>query len=139
MVRILDPGFASQRATPRAVEDFFNGVPPIREHTDLAKLKQQLPAYQAAAVGMPDRIDRDDVDKFSDQVLDFWKNASRAQLGEWIKAARVIFSMSPNSASCERVFSLLQSMYGLQRARALSDHLQASLMMRFNKRGVYEN
>ena len=45
----------------------------------------------------------------------------------WAVAARMVFSMSPNSASCERVFSLLKQMFGV-------DHMQAALMLRYNKR-----
>ncbi len=55
---------------------------------------------------------------------------------EWSKAARIVFSMSPNSASCERVFSLLKVMFGENRDSSLADMLQASLMLRYNKRRV---
>ena len=40
----------------------------------------------------------------------------------------------PNYASCERVFSLLKQMFGLDQKTALADYLQAALMLRFNKR-----
>ncbi|KAL1520525.1 hypothetical protein AB1Y20_022102 [Prymnesium parvum] len=45
--------------------------------------------------------------------------------------------MSPNSAMCERVFSLLEAMFGQfgqDRNASLSDMLQGSLMLRYNKR-----
>ena len=42
--------------------------------------------------------------------------------------------IAPNSASCERVFSLLKQMFGLDQKTALADYLQAALMLRFNKR-----
>ena len=38
--------------------------------------------------------------------------------------------------SRERVFSLLRVMYGEQQTRVLADHLQMSLMSRYNKRVV---
>ena len=42
--------------------------------------------------------------------------------------------MSPNSASCERVFSLLKQMFGVDQKAVLADYMQAALMLRYNKR-----
>ena len=44
--------------------------------------------------------------------------------------------MSPNSASCERVFSLLNLMYGDQQVSTLADSIRAGLMLRYNGRKV---
>ena len=52
------------------------------------------------------------------------------------QAARIAFAISPNSGSCERVFSLLESMYGELQDRALADQLRAALMLRYNGRRV---
>ena len=52
----------------------------------------------------------------------------------WAVAARMVFSMSPNSASCERVFSLLKQMFGVDQKAVLADYMQAALMLRYNKR-----
>ena len=46
----------------------------------------------------------------------------------------MVFAMSPNSASCERVFSLLKQMFGLEKKSVLADYMQAGLMLRYNKR-----
>ena len=51
-------------------------------------------------------------------------------------AARVVFAISPNSASCERVFSLLKNLFGEQQMAALADYVQASLMLNYNGRNV---
>jgi hypothetical protein len=40
----------------------------------------------------------------------------------WALAARIVFAISPNSASCERVFALL-NLFGDQQATALADYL----------------
>ena len=45
-------------------------------------------------------------------------------------------ALSPNSAPCERVFSLLACMFDPSQKATLSDALQASLMLRYNKREV---
>ena len=54
----------------------------------------------------------------------------------WVQAAQIVFAISPNSASCERVFSLLETMFGDEQMSALADYIQASLMLRYNKRSV---
>ena len=41
--------------------------------------------------------------------------------------------MTPNSASAERVFSLLKAMFDDSRALALSDLVEGSLMLKYNK------
>ena len=45
-------------------------------------------------------------------------------------------AISPNSASCERVFALLKNLFGEQQNMALADYVQAALMLNFNKRSV---
>ena len=54
----------------------------------------------------------------------------------WALAARIVFAISPNSASRERVFSVLERLFGDQQLSSLSDLLQASLMLNYNKRVV---
>ena len=51
-------------------------------------------------------------------------------------AARIAFTLSPTSASCERVFAQLKLMFGEQQITALADYVQAALMLRINKRRV---
>ena len=45
-----------------------------------------------------------------------------------------IFAMAPSSAASERVFSLVESMFGHEQKSALADQLQGSVMLRYNKR-----
>jgi len=54
----------------------------------------------------------------------------------WACAARIVFALSPNSASCERVFSLLKVLFGEQQMSALADYIRAALMLRCNERRV---
>ena len=54
----------------------------------------------------------------------------------WALAARVVFAISPNSASCERVFSLLKNLFGDEQMSALADYIQAALMLNYNGRQV---
>ena len=52
------------------------------------------------------------------------------------RALRVLFLPSPNSASCERVFSLLQLMFGDEQLSILADAIRAGLMLRYNDRVI---
>ena len=54
----------------------------------------------------------------------------------WALAARIVFALSPNSASCERVFALLRRLFGEEQFSALRDYLQSSLMLNYNGRTV---
>ena len=49
---------------------------------------------------------------------------------------RIVFSSSPNSASCERVFALLRNLFGELQMRSLADYVQAALMLNYNQRSV---
>lgn len=54
----------------------------------------------------------------------------------WLSPRLVADAISPNSASCERVFALLESMFGDEQMRSLADQLRASLMLAYNERRV---
>ena len=54
----------------------------------------------------------------------------------WRKAAKIVFAIPPTSAASERVFSLLQAMFGKDQDASLSDLIQAALVLRYNKRQV---
>ena len=72
---------------------------------------------------------------YSDAILDWWRRNS-ATFPAWALAARVVFAISPNSASCERVFALLKNLFGDQQFSALADYLESSMKLNYNKRRV---
>ena len=45
-------------------------------------------------------------------------------------------AISPNSASCERVFALLKNLFNEQQMLSLADYVQAALMLNYNNRSV---
>ena len=57
-----------------------------------------------------------------------------AEVGAWAVGAQIIFSLSPNSAAAERIFSQMKDMFGDKQASALADMLQAAMMLRYHKR-----
>lgn len=138
IVRAFDPIFAAQHLVPHMVDEMMGTLESFSEHVSATQLKAELPAYLVAAAQV-NVFDRGDVSTFTTKVLQFWKSCSNNSMSEWRKAARILFSMSPNSASCERVFSMLNNMYGSKQTATLSDHVQSSIMLRFNKRSVHDD
>ena len=47
-----------------------------------------------------------------------------------------MFALSCTSAASERVFSLVEAMFGTDQLASLADQLQAAAMLRYNKRIV---
>ena len=109
VVRIFDPNFACVHASPAAV-DALGAVKPLLNLGFIPKLKAQLPMYLAAAANAP-TFDKADVEAYTVGVLTWWREHGGG-FKDWAEAAQIVFAISPNSASCERVFSLLKLMYG---------------------------
>jgi hypothetical protein len=80
-------------------------------------------------------FDKSDVGSYSDGLLKWWRLNGKS-FPTWAAAARDAFALSPNSASCERVFALLKAMFGEDQDNALADQLRAALMLRYNKRRI---
>lgn len=129
-IRVMDPAFACEKSIcGRYVDDLVDAVPALKDHAD--DLKKELPTYLRAAKGV--KVDRTDVTAFTEAVLNFWKGRAR-ELPHWARAARSIFSISPNSCACERVFSLMKSMFTPAQRTALMDYVEGSLMLAYNNR-----
>jgi len=131
-VRAFDPAWAALHNLSADGVRSLSVVRCISEEL-IEGMLTELDGYTTAARDF--ETDRADVDAFTTSVLKFWRT-HRSRLPTWAKAARIIFALSPNSASCERVFSLLASMYTPEQKGTLKDALQASLMLRYNKREV---
>jgi len=131
-VRVFDPAFAREtKVDANAVESLAIIRCLTRDLIDGMKL--ELDKYATAVADVS--ISRADVQEFTDDVLTFWRT-HKSELPMWARSARIVFAMSTNSASCERVFSLLANMFGDNQNSALGDLLQGSLMLRYNKREV---
>lgn len=113
------------------VSDLVN-IKPIMNHIRIEDLQSELPAYLAAAMQAPPNS-LDDVAAYSESILSFWRNTSEKSMHAWRSAARIMFGISPNSASCERVFAMVACMFGEEQKGCLADALQASLMLRINR------
>ena len=72
---------------------------------------------------------------YSNAILTWWRDNGTA-FPAWAVAARIIFAISPNSASCERIFALLKNLFGEEQMNALADYVMAALMLNYNGRLV---
>ena len=109
----------------------MSAIKPLGELNLTAGLVAELPKYLSLA--KDSTFDSSDVAAYTVEILDWWKRHA-SQLPAWAKAARIIFALSPNSAACERVFSLLKNFLGDQQMTALADGIAAGLMLAYNKR-----
>ena len=131
--RAFDPTFASANVNAAFV-DSMGAITPLRALGMLDELKQQLPQYLTAAASAP-TMDKNSVEDYSDAILQWWRNNGKS-FPAWALAARITFAISPNSASCERVFALLKNLFGDQQTTALADYLQSALKLNYNGRVV---
>ena len=104
-------------------------------HDDMRALEAgmigEIADYKAMAAGFT--ADPHKMDEFTEKVLRFWRG-KREKLPNCRAAARIAFALKPNSASCERVFSLLKQFFGEQEDASLADLIQAILMLNYNNR-----
>ena len=133
VARAFDPTFAATHVDSAFV-DSMSAITPLRSLGMLDDLKRQLPQYLTAAASAP-AMDQTSVADYSTATLTWWRN-HQAEFPAWAVAARIVFAISPNSASCERVFALLKHLFGDQQMLALKDYLQAPLKLNYNGRRV---
>ena len=133
VIRAFDPNFAHAHVDTAFV-DSMSVVRPLLAQNLLADMKRDLPAYLAAAAQAP-IFNKSDLDSYTTSLLIWWRVNGKTFPG-WAIAARIAFALTPNSASCERVFSLLEEMFGPQQDGSLADQLRAAIMLAYNKRRV---
>ena len=85
----------------------------------------EIDTFRVEAGSSP-QIDHRDVHKFTAGVLDFWRKRGD-KMPTWRKAAKKIFTIPPTLAASERVFSLLEAMFGPDQDQSLSDLIQGAI------------
>ena len=133
LAQIFDPSFAATTLTPAMVDDLV-AIKPLAGFNLVAGLKKELPAYLVAAASCGG-FNRTDPAEYSIGLLKWWR-INNPPFPTWAKAARIIFAMAPSSAASERVFSLVNNMFGKEQLTSLADFVQGSLMLRYNQRNV---
>ena len=133
VIQAFDPNFAAAHLNPAFV-DAMQAITPLLAHGLIDGLKQELPLYLAAAATAP-VFDKSDVEDYSEALLSWWRTNGKG-FPTWALAARMAFAISPNSAECERVFSLVKNMFGDLQLSSLADYIRAALMLKYNGRRV---
>ena len=135
LCRVFDPSFVSENEAliNQAFVRSLAAMKPLgRNDRELIRaLERDSNLYIAEARDFS--VDHRDVDIFSQAVLDWWRNHG-SSTGAWRKTAEIVFSLTPNSASAECVFSLLKSMLGDSRESCMADLIQTAFMLRYNER-----
>jgi hypothetical protein len=122
--------------TPDGVEKLA-AITPIAVHNLIPGMIEELPAYLSLAAVTPAGLvfDRTDIRAFTDAILTWWRT-NHPIIPTWARAARIVFSLQCSSAASERVFSLVQDMFGTDQLATLADQLQGAAMLKYNKRTV---
>jgi len=115
-----DPALASSHAARR-----FSGT---RQRAAYLPLTVSLAAAAPA-------LDHTSVRDYTSALLLWWRT-HHPRMPAWAEAARIAFALTCTSAASERVFSLVEGMFGTDQLQTLADQLQGSVMLRYNKRQV---
>ena len=68
-----------------------------------------------------------------ERKVEWWK-VHKERLPNWSSAVKKVLFVQPSSAAAERAFSLFSASFHEQQESALSDYLQASVMLQYNNR-----
>lgn len=134
LVRVFDPVMANQLGVDAEYIDSMQSIECLAANNVLVGMKEELPQYIVAIQDAP-IIMRDDIGAYTEKVLKWWRDHG-TKFPSWSLAARIIFALSPNSAGCERVFSMLKFMFSDDQESLRSDALEVGLKLRYNKRNV---
>ena len=102
-----------QQQDTLTVFPFINSNPSL-----LLSFKSELPTYLSKAEDTTPEID----------VLTWWKRHEH-DLPNWSTICRSILTIQPSSASAERVFSVLQTLFSPSQRSSLEDYIECSLML----------
>ena len=96
-------------------------IPFLDSNEVIQQLQSELPTYLTIAEGTAGDTD----------VPQWWARHAREE-NHWASACSKILLLQPSSATSERVFSLLQSLFSDRKESALEDYIETSLMLQYN-------
>jgi len=122
--------------TPTEVEALV-AIKPIAARDLIPAMIAELPAYLSLTACTPAGLvfNRSDVTAFTADILTWWRT-NAPSIPAWATAARIVFSLQVSSAASERVFSLVENLYGQDQLKVLADQLQGATMLSYNKRAI---
>lgn len=136
LVQAFDPVFAFGAVDEAYVAEMA-AIVPLHAHNLIEPMIKELPTYMrlAQATNVTAFNNRTSVSDYSNEVLKWWRT-NKPWIPAWATAARICFAFQPSSAAAERVFSLVEAMFGKDQSTVLADMIQGSTMLRYNKRVV---
>lgn len=125
LARLGDPWqLAALNPTVGMIDELGRVLPRLGGDEELkAQLKQELPAYMAAAVQLP-----------AEKNVQSWWAAHRSALPAWSSLVQKLLLLCPSSAATERVFSIMRNSFDKRQEAALSDYIEGSCMLQYNNR-----
>lgn len=118
--RIIDHSFVRQQPPDDITPDVLSIFPFVSDR-DVTNLTAELPKYLNAAT----------LARATYPVRSFWVD-NRATLPSWYAVVEKLWLVQPSSAMMERVFSVLNNVFGKQQTTVLNDVVEATVMVRFN-------
>ena len=133
--RVFDLRFVANNSLITITDEidvFFSVVPVLNEVK--AMLILRLPEYRDRASLTVTNFDALPPDKpvTPEMLWAFWKN-NHLRLPEWFKAASEVALILVSSACVERVFSLYGASFDSEQESSLSDKVEGTMMLRYNK------
>ena len=118
VARAFNTNFAANHMTPAFV-DAMAAITPLATYGLISRSSGSCRFTSRPRRGQSAGIfDTTDVESFTNKILGWWRT-NGSSFPAWALAARITFSLTPNSAACERIFSLLKLMFGEQQLSAL--------------------
>ena len=136
ILQVFDPSMAVGFLDESLLSSFTE-IPAFVCHKLIPDLQKEMRAYLTHASGFKLKSEPcgNNDSEYQKEILTFWAS-KHAKFPTWGIAARIAFALSPNSAACERVFSMLKLFFGEQRDATLADQIEVALMLAYNGREV---
>ena len=123
--RVMCPVTVGWLRPTRASVEALRIFPFLDNDATIDGLVRELPQYITAT--------QDVAIECEGRKVEWWK-VHEERLPNWSSAVKKVLLVQPSSAAAERVFSLLSASFHEQQENALSDYLQASVMLQYNNR-----
>ena len=121
--RVMCPMTVGWLRPTQASVEALRIFPFLDNDTTIDSLVRELPQYITAT--------QDVAIECEGRKVEWWK-VHEERLPNWSSAVKKVLLVQPSSAAAERVFSLLSASFHEQQENALSDYLQASVMLQYN-------
>lgn len=132
VLQVFDPMYGRSHTSVNSIDDLAK-VTPLVAHANLQDMKSELLKFLTLSQDVT--VNYNDVDSFTQTTLSWWRN-NASELPAWSAAAKAVFAITPNSASCERAFAALRNLFDEKQISSLSDQIESALLLNINGREI---